>query len=1826
MKKFFFILTIIAASIFSACNDISTDDFQAENNGRAYLSVSMNDISRQMIKPRNMTKDDIVYVELLAKKTESSDEPELVKSWAADEDTSTNALNVMLNDTEKIPFETGTYDFTLKLYAKNKVSVGTFLTQEATITQEIKGGDNSLEFNTKFTGEDGFINVMLYWHELDNVGIKITSASAGLYSVKNDFSIGDLVEGTETALDVTDNPDYGPAYGETTYQHQVAAGKYYLVIQLKREGVETPDVWFELIEVVGGAYTEAEVEFENPNDYYTIEYKTPGQDGDWVDVAAADSEDESATRWLSDASPVYSRNGNTSVVLPSKITRPNEIKGEDNVVSKFEFVGWYRDEDCIGDKVEIINAGDADNSNNIVLYAKWKEIVGMSIDVTINDGDDSDIVVTNNAENLTDTTLIFTADEGYDSYTWKVDGEEIQYGSSNKLSYDMTDKATGVYDVVLLATKGEEYYSYLAQIEWTRKYQVTFQLVGAPDEITGEGLEPVYVAENAEDNTITAPEVTPPYGWYLDEVFNLPFDFGETEITESITIYGCWQLGTTFYVAEDGVDETGRGTYGRPLASIEGAVKLMTNDECDYTISVVGDVKGEQKIRSSSELGTGGLAKSITLEGGGEPNGVLDGEQKTRVLSVSTNVPVIIQNLKITNGNAGDEFGGGLYVVSGASVTLGEGAYISENTAKRGGGVYVDGTLIIEDTRITNNTSSGYGAGLYVSGLLDMRGGDIGANGFTDGTSDEAQGRSIYVCASSGSVKISGSAIINDDVYLSSGTELIVAGELTNSSSNTIATITPASYDSETQWVSVAADSGVNLSDAVARIAVTDEVITDGGNITGSNKYRLTEEGKLQALANIDDIVSQINNMTASGTISVSGYVEDGDTAIESISNALTTLYASNPEIKVDLNLSGLENLTRIPSYAFFTNAGSGRHNLVSITLPEGVTEIGDVAFRDCEALTTVYLPASLAEFPGWAFLECPSLSSVQLAEGSKTYKQVEKALYSINGTELVLYCDKTETGSFTVPAEVTKIGDFAFEGCQIANIDFAEGSELTTLGSDVFYHCSKLSSITLPDTVAEVGHECVFSDCTSLETFTVPANLTELTYAFFSGCSNLTTVVLPAGLTTIELNAFSSCDSLTIVYYTGTEEQKETLISNAGTGNEALTNATWDCNSDGTIPVIPITLNKGTEISAAIASLFTGITTDNTFAFAKSTSKPSEASVYLDSGNKIPVWLDTETASVYYYAGSGYKLVLNADSSEMFKGCSKLSSIDASAFDTSNVTDMRGMFADCSKLTSLDLSTFNTSSVETMANMFYGCTYLETLTLGENFTTGNVTDMSSMFYNCSALTSLDLSTFNTSSVTSMASMFNACKELRTLTLGDNFTTANVTDMSSMFSSCEWLRPLDVSKFNTSNVTDMSYMFNKCEYLETLDVSNFNTSSVTNMAYMFKGCSALTSLDLSNFDASALVVPTTDDYKSNTDYMFYGCTNLESVTLPSKGLKKIGYCAFLNDTSLTSIIIPASVTAIGGRAFDGCTALTAINCIGASGSIDIASDAIPSSATVNYNYVVPIGSKSAPDAVGDIVFSDGSAEAYTEGMTLTDEQKSSAVAVIFYKGELCSSDSTTTRILGVGLKNSSSESTDGLKWAADDSYYSSNSASVSLYSTGCRFTNYSTSYCTPTDDRAFDGFDRKTLGDKEGVVNGSENFALLKTQLGSNDDTDDVSSTTTVTLEASKYPAHFYANTYGVRNGLTGDYASGWYLPSFAEMCMLMRQHETLESALTMLGDSLYGADPDRTRTDDDESNDTYNWYWTSSYTGSGFWAVYYGMAFGSNYNQSMHVLAIRQF
>jgi len=170
-------------------------------------------------------------------------------------------------------------------------------------------------------------------------------------------------------------------------------------------------------------------------------------------------------------------------------------------------------------------------------------------------------------------------------------------------------------------------------------------------------------------------------------------------------------------------------------------------------------------------------------------------------------------------------------------------------------------------------------------------------------------------------------------------------------------------------------------------------------------------------------------------------------------------------------------------------------------------------------------------------------------------------------------------------------------------------------------------------------------------------------------------------------------------------------------------------------------------------------------------------------------------------------------------------------------LTSTNYMFYGCSSLTNINLSNFNTQNVTNMGWMFFGCSSLTNINLS-NFNTQNVTDMKSMFSGCSSLTNINLSNFNTQNVTNMESMFYYCSSLTNINLS-NFNTLNVTNMEDMFYYCSSLTNINLSNFNTQNVTNMKSMFSRCSSLTNINLSNFNTLNVTNMESMFYGCSSL---------------------------------------------------------------------------------------------------------------------------------------------------------------------------------------------------------------------------------------------------------------------------------------------------------------------------------------------------------------------------------------------------
>ena len=64
-----------------------------------------------------------------------------------------------------------------------------------------------------------------------------------------------------------------------------------------------------------------------------------------------------------------------------------------------------------------------------------------------------------------------------------------------------------------------------------------------------------------------------------------------------------------------------------------------------------------------------------------------------------------------------------------------------------------------------------------------------------------------------------------------------------------------------------------------------------------------------------------------------------------------------------------------IDSYCF----GIGRYELTQFTIPDGITEIGIDAFKDCRDLTTITIPDVITAIGKVAFKGCTSLQSVSI-------------------------------------------------------------------------------------------------------------------------------------------------------------------------------------------------------------------------------------------------------------------------------------------------------------------------------------------------------------------------------------------------------------------------------------------------------------------------------------------------------------------------------------------------------------------------------------------------------------------------------------------------------------------------------------------------------------------------------------------------------------------------------------------------------------------------------------------------------------------------------
>ncbi|MBN2807728.1 MAG: leucine-rich repeat protein, partial [Prolixibacteraceae bacterium] len=208
--------------------------------------------------------------------------------------------------------------------------------------------------------------------------------------------------------------------------------------------------------------------------------------------------------------------------------------------------------------------------------------------------------------------------------------------------------------------------------------------------------------------------------------------------------------------------------------------------------------------------------------------------------------------------------------------------------------------------------------------------------------------------------------------------------------------------------------------------------------------------------------------------------------------------------VSVDLS----ESLKRIPKYAFYQCS-----SLSNITIPNLVTIIDEAAFMDCKNLVSVQLPIYLDTIGKYVFNGCTNLTN-----GFDIPQEIKYI-----GEKSFMNCHSLN-GTITIPESVNYIGNAAFAFC--SKLEHVINHSTDTLRSQVFYLCSNLESVMIPQGVKAI-QSYAFAFCRSLISVEIPESVAVIGEMAFTECSNLESVVFNDGIEEIDSYAFSGCAKL---------------------------------------------------------------------------------------------------------------------------------------------------------------------------------------------------------------------------------------------------------------------------------------------------------------------------------------------------------------------------------------------------------------------------------------------------------------------------------------------------------------------------------------------------------------------------------------------------------------------------------------------------------------------------------------------------------------------------
>ena len=247
--------------------------------------------------------------------------------------------------------------------------------------------------------------------------------------------------------------------------------------------------------------------------------------------------------------------------------------------------------------------------------------------------------------------------------------------------------------------------------------------------------------------------------------------------------------------------------------------------------------------------------------------------------------------------------------------------------------------------------------------------------------------------------------------------------------------------------------------------------------------------------ATVENFGNVVSSLTADTKIVVTGTFSNNN--LSAIKNAI-----SSSTYNINLDLSGTTGVTELQTFSF-----SSCSKLKAIKIPNTVTTINYAVFSECDGLECIEIPDSVTAIDVGSL---PSLTTIVVSENNPNYASENNLL--LNKTKTTVMRGRN-IQNVIIPNTVTSIGEAAFIGC------------------------TAIENLVIPNSVTTIGIDA-FDSCTSLQHVKIPNSITTISSGAFCGCSNLISVEIPDSVTTIGNEAFRFCENMQTIYYTGTEEQ----------------------------------------------------------------------------------------------------------------------------------------------------------------------------------------------------------------------------------------------------------------------------------------------------------------------------------------------------------------------------------------------------------------------------------------------------------------------------------------------------------------------------------------------------------------------------------------------------------------------------------------------------------------------------------------------------------------